>query len=440
MSSSQAVPRAKPSPVAHPDKPTRARSNVIFFAASLGVLAYFDKVLIGQAAVDITRDLNLNKATMGLVLSAFALSYALFEVPSGWLGDKMGPRRVLVRIVLSWSAFTALTGAAWNFISLWTIQFLFGAGESGCFPNLTKALSAWLPSDERARAQGIMWACARWGGALTPPLALFVIEALGWRLAFPAFGLLGVVWCFFFSRWFRDRPVDHPSVGRAELELLESLGENSGGHGDVPWSTLVSKRSIWLLWIQYFCFSFGWYFYIFWLPTYLREYRGLAAGDAARLAVLPLLFGGFGSLLSGIVTARLARRIRNVAAMRRSIACFGFVASAACTFLVTRIGNPLPAMIAMACASFATDLSMPVSWNACMDIGGKYAGTVAGSMNMLGNLGGFAAGVFSGYLLQSTHDDWHLLLKIGACVYLVGAIAWTAIDPVTPLEARERLP
>src|SRR5215469_8366555 len=262
-------------------------------------------------------------------------------------------------------------------------------------------------------------------------------RSAGVAAAFPAFGVLGVVWCYFFYRWFRDRPIDHPSVGRAELELLKGLAENSGGHGDVPWSAMVSRVSMWLLWLQYFCFSFGWYFYITWLPTYLREYRGLPAGEAARLSVLPLLFGGFGSLLSGIVTARLARRVRNVAAMRRSIACVGFVSSAICTLLVTRTGDPVLAMIAMAFASFSTDLSMPVAWNACMDIGGKYAGTVAGSMNMLGNLGGFAAGAFDGYLLLRTHDNWNLLLTIVACFYLVGAVAWSAIDPVTPLEAKE---
>jgi sugar phosphate permease len=282
-----------------------------------------------------------------------------------------------------------------------------------------------------------MWACARWGGALTPPLAVWVIAALGWRYAFVAFGSLGIVWCLFFYRWFRDRPADHPSVGRAELELLSTLREYSGGHGDVPWSRLISKPSMWLLWLQYFCFSFGWYFYITWLPTYLREYRGLPTGEAARLAVLPLLFGGFGCLLSGIVTARLARRIRNVATMRRSVACCGFLASAFCTWLVTRTGDPRAAMIAMAMASFSTDLSMPVAWNACMDIGGKYAGTVAGSMNMLGNLGGFAAGAFDGQLLQRTHDNWNLLLTTVACIYIVAAVAWTMIDPVTPLEPKE---
>ena len=423
--------------VPHTDKFTRTRNKVVLFAVTLAVLAYIDKVIMSQAAGAISKDLGLNKATMGLIFSAFALSYALFEVPSGWLGDKLGPRRVLVRIVLSWSALTALTGAAWSFTSLWTIQFLFGAGESGCFPNLTKALSAWLPDIERSRAQGIMWAFARWGGAFTPPLALYTIGHVGWRWTFPIFGSLGLIWCFFFYRWFRDRPEDHPSVGAPELEQLKGLRSFSGGHGNVPWGKLISSLTMWMLWLQYFCFSFGWYFYITWLPTYLREYRHLTPEQAARLAVLPLLFGGFGALLSGMMAARLARRFRRIALLRRSIAGVGFLSSALCTLLVTQTGDPTWAMVAMGVGSFSTDLSMPISWHACMDIGGKYAGTVAGSMNMLGNLGGFAAGAFDGYLLQRTHDDWNLLLMVVAGVYVVAALCWTMIDPVTPLEARE---
>jgi ACS family glucarate transporter-like MFS transporter len=420
-----------------PLKPSRARYVVVLFALTLAVLAYVDKVVMSQAAGTISKDLGLNKTTMGLIFSAFALSYALFEVPSGWLGDKLGPRKVLIRIVLSWSLFTALTGAAWSFASLWTIQFLFGAGESGCFPNLTKALSVWLKPTERSRAQGIMWCCARWGGAFTPPLVVMVLRHASWRWTFPLFGSLGIVWTFFFFRWFRDRPKDHPSVNAAELELLEQVQGNAAGHANVPWGRLISRGSMWLLWLQYFCFSFGWYFYITWLPTYLREYRHLSAEQAGRLAVLPLLFGGFGALFSGFLAARLARSIGSVVAARRVVTVTGFLASAASIWLVTRTGDPFWAMVAMGVGSFSTDLSMPVAWNACMDIGGKYAGTVAGSMNMLGNLGGFAAGAFDGYLLQHTHDNWNLLLSIIAGVYVVAAVCWTMIDSITPLEVSE---
>jgi MFS transporter, ACS family, glucarate transporter len=415
-------------------KPTRARYWVIVFAITLAVLSYVDRVSISQAAGPISRDLLLSKSQMGLAFGAFALSYALFEIPGGWLGDWMGPRRVLVRIVLAWSTFTALTGAAWSFTSLCVVRFLFGAGEAGCFPNLTKAFSVWLPRAERVRAQGIMWAFARWGGAFTPPLVVLAFQYMSWRQAFVLFGAFGVVWCFFFVRWFRDDPAEHPSLNAAERDLLKEVESLALSHGDVPWKRLVSSSSVLLLWAQYFCFSYVWYFYITWLPTYLQEFRHQTPQAASLLAVLPLLFGGFGSLVCGFTANYLARQLGNFAASRRIIAVSGMISTALLLFLVTRIQDPLPAMLAMGLASFANDLVMPVAWNACMDLGGKYAGTVAGSMNMMGNLGGFAAPVTGGYLLQHAGGKWNLLLYLMSGIAVVGALCWAFIDPVTPIE------
>ena len=274
--------------------PTRARYWVIFFAVTLAILAYIDRVSISMAMPDIAKDLALDKVQQGWIFSAFAFAYALFEIPGGWLGDKMGPRSVLMRIVLWWSAFTALTGAMTGFTSMIVTRFLFGAGEAGCFPNLTKAFTTWLPHSERVRAQGIMWMFARWGGAFTPPLVILVFSYMSWRGAFVLFGALGLVWAFFFYKWFRDNPRDHASVNAAELKLLEGNEGNAGGHGDVPWGELLRSRSVWLLWVQYFLLSFPWYFYITWLPTYLQEARGLDRVMASKYAVLPLLLGGLG--------------------------------------------------------------------------------------------------------------------------------------------------
>jgi MFS transporter, ACS family, glucarate transporter len=404
--------------------PTHARYWVIVFAVTLAVLSYIDRVAISQAAEPMSHDLHLSKSAMGLIFGAFALSYSLFEIPSGLLGDRIGPRRVLVRIVLAWSAFTALTGAAWSFASLWTIRFCFGAGEAGCFPNLTKAFSLWIPPRERARAQGIMWAFARWGGAFTPPLVIFAFEFMNWRAAFSAFACIGLVWCVLFYRWFRDRPADHNSVNAAELAMIGTAPMIA--HVSPPWGKLILHRTMWMLWIQYFCVSFGWYFYITWLPTYLQEFRKLDAATAARLAIFPLLFGGFGSLASGAVSAKAPK-------MRRPIAVLGMVGAAVLICVFTRITPALPAMLVLGMASFANDLAVPAAWHACMDIGGKYSGTVSGSMNMMGNLAGFTAPVFGGFLLDHTHGNWNLLLYVMAVVYVVGAMCWPFIDAETPI-------
>ena len=173
------------------ERPTHARYWVIFYAVTLAILSYINRVAISQAAPEIARDLKFTDVQMGKIFGAFALSYALFEVPSGWLGDWIGPRKVLLRIVLWWSAFTAITGAMWNFTSLWLARFFFGAGEAGGFPNLTKAFTTWLPKLEHVRAQGIMWTFARWGGAFTPVLVVWVLHFVNWRWAFVLFRRTG---------------------------------------------------------------------------------------------------------------------------------------------------------------------------------------------------------------------------------------------------------
>lgn len=179
-------------------KPTRVRYWVVVFAVTLAIITYIDRVALSQAAPSISKELNLSKTQMGMAFSAFILFYALFEIPSGVLGDRFGPRKVLMRIVVWWSFFIAASGRAWSWASLMVIETLFGAGEAGCFPNIAKAFSVWLPQDERVRAQGIVWLSARWGGAITPVLVFWIFKFVSWRNAFALFGLMGVVWAFFF--------------------------------------------------------------------------------------------------------------------------------------------------------------------------------------------------------------------------------------------------
>ncbi len=442
--------------------PTHARHWVIVFAVALAVIQYIDRVCISQAAPYITADLGLTATQMGWVFSAFTLAYALFEIPTGWLGDRLGPRRVLMRVVLWWSFFTAATGWAWSYGAMVATRFLFGAGEAGCFPNLTKAFSAWLPTRDRTRAQALMWMGARWGGASAPLLVVGVMAFVSWRTAFLVFALLGVGWALIFFRWFRDSPREHPAVNAAELDLLRENERNVHGHGDVPWRRLVGSPTIWLLGAQYFCLSYGWYFYVTWLPTYLRDVRGLEiksnaimhwlAGGlggllspamtltilAAALAGIPLLFGGFGSLLAGVLSSRLIARSGRVARVRRTIGFIGLTGAATLLMASYYIQDPLLAMLSMGLASFFNDTTLPGSWAACMDVGGRYAGTVSGSMNMLGNFGGMAGPIVVGYVLDLTNRDWQFAFVISAVIYFLGAICWLFIDPVTPLEERAR--
>ena len=400
-------------------RPTKARLGVVGFAVTLAMLAYIQRVAISQAASPMSTEMGLDKGQMGWIFGAFALSYALLEIPMGALGDKFGVRRVLAPLVLIWSAFTALSGAAWNFTSLLVMRFIFGAGEAGCFPNLTKMLSVWLPRRERVQAQSLMWACTRWAGAVTPPIALLVITAVGWRWGFAVFGLLGALWVAAFWFFFKDDPAKHKGVNEAELQLLEgsrALAEEGGG----GWSKIFTDVNVLLLVIQYTAFSFVWYFYVTWLPTYLIEAWGLTFAQAAGYAILPLLFGGFGALISGMIPARIPRR---------AIALFGFVATAALLFTVTKMQNAMVAMVLMALASFCSDLTMPISWNTCVEIGRRYTATVAATMNMFSGLAGFAAPVLGGYILLSESRNWNALLYMMVAAACISAVCWLFLHP-----------
>ncbi len=414
---------------------THARYWVIVFALLLAVLSYIDRVAMSQTAPYIMKDLGLSKQQMGTIFGAFGLAYALFEIPGGWMGDWLGPRKVLMRIVLWWSTFTALMGWMWNFTSFWMCQFLFGAGEAGGFPNITKAFSVWLPHRERVRAQGILWTAARWAGAATAPLVILTLGYVNWHWAFVIFGLPGFIWAACFFAWFRDNPRDHPGVNAGELALLGDVPKSATGHGNVPWSKLLRSRSVTLLWVQYFCLSFPWYFYITWLPTYLKEYRHLTPGQIGIYGIVPLFCGGVGCLTSGLLAVRIARWTGSVRSSRRAMACTGFLGAAGMLTVSLNLRDARWAMAAMGLASFSNDLVMPQAWGACMDIGGKFAGTVSGSMNMMGNLAGFAAPVFGGYILQQTGGNWNAFLYTMAGMYLLGTFCWPFIDPVTPLTA-----
>lgn len=415
--------------------PSRTRYWVIVFAITLAIITYIDRVCISTAAPLIQSDLGLSKEQMGYAFAAFGWAYALFEIPGGWLGDVIGPRKVLMRVVVMWSAFTALTGMAWNMASLVVCRFLFGAGEAGCFPNLTKAFTLWLPADERVRAQGIMWLSARWGGAFTPLLVAWVLMFVSWRWAFALFGVVGVVWAFFFYRWFRDSPRQNPKVNAGELALLAEAEKNAAAHGPVPWRKLASSRSVWLLWAQYFCMSFSWYFYITWMPTYLKEsFPQLADMQRTLLSCIPLFFGGIGSIFCGLISAPLARRLGGTARTRRALGFFGLLGASIMLVVSIQFKNPLFAVLSVGMASFCNDLALPGGWGACMDVGGRFAGSLSGSMNMMGNAGGALAPMIVPFVLKAADGNWNANFWMFAAVYFLGALCWLFIDPVTPLE------
>ena len=404
-------------------KPAGARRTVVAFGASLAFLSFLDRAAISQAAPAISRELHLSAVQMGLVFSAFGFTYAACEIPSGWLCDRFGARKLLTRVVLGWSFFTAATGWAWSFPSLVGIRLLFGAGESGCFPGLARVFRTWLSPVERNSAEGIKAAAARWGAAITPALMAGLYAYWNWRQVFAVFGALGVAWAALFWGWYRDEPRE-----RARTSELHT----------VSWSKLARSRSVWALGIQWFCHYYGFYFYITWLPLYLYQARGLDLRHGSLAAGLPLFSAGLGSLFAGWALSALTRRVRSTARARRLLGYAAYGGAAALLLLFTWIRDPMLAMVAMSLSSFAAEFSGPISWTSAMDIGGERVGTVSGFMNMLGHFGGSVAPAVTGLLLAISGNAWTVAFYCSALIYAAGALCWKFIDPVTPLDLERR--
>src|SRR6185295_5915985 len=199
------------------------RHRVTGFLVLLFAITYIDRVCISVAGPRMQEDLGIDPIGWGWVTAMFTLSYCLFEIPTGALGDRMGPRRVLTRVVLWWSAFTSLTGMMSNYYLLLLTRFSFGAGEAGAFPNASIVISRWFPSTQRASIAGVMLMASQLGGAFAPLLVVPIQIRYGWRASVYVFGAVGVVWAAVWYIWYRDSPAEKAGVSDAELAETASL-------------------------------------------------------------------------------------------------------------------------------------------------------------------------------------------------------------------------
>jgi MFS family permease len=415
-----------------PRTATRVRTKVLAFAVALSVITYLDRVCISTAAPYIMQELGISMIEMSLVFSAFTLAYSLFEVPSGWMADAFGARSVLTRIVTWWSAFTMATGLAWSFGSLLAIRFLFGAGEAGAFPGVSRAFSRWFPLRERGRANGFLFLGSRVGGALAPALSLFLIHRWGWRESFAVFGSLGIVWAVFWYRFFRDEPEDHPAVSPDEVAWIRADEPAFSGSSAIPWRSLAASGNLYAICGMYFAFGYGLYFYFTWLPTYLIDELGFSALAGGFLAGLPFLLAGGADLLGGLLTDRLSAA-HGLKVGRSVLGCCAFFGSAVLLLGSMAAEERLFKAILIALALASADLGLAAAWAVCLDVGRRHAGVVTGAMNTFGNLGGMFAPLVVG-LVVDRFASWNVAFHVSAAVYAMGALLWLAVDPTRRLD------
>lgn len=403
----------------------RKRYCVLALLCTVSAITFLDRLAIAVAEPGIRHDLSLSPEQWGWVLSAYVLANALFEIPSGMMGDRRGQRSELTRIVVWWSGFTALTG--WC-RSLWQIaasRFLFGVGAAGAYPNAAGVISRWFPKREHARAQGFVWGASRLGGALAPLILVPLQQRFGWRAIFWGLGALGLVWAAVWAAWFRTDPAQQPGITKAELDEIDG-GFPKHVPLRLPWRELFALKQLWLITLAYFCYAWGSWFYFGWFTTWLVRGAGFSVSQMGVFASFPFITGLAGNLIGGAVSERLVERYGRKHTYRWVTGSCLLVT--ACLMEAMSIARGKIAIVVLATLGLGVmDLMLPSAWAMCMSIGGRYGGTATGVMNTAGNFGGWVGAVVFGYIVKAT-NDYNPPLRLIAFMVLIAALIFSRVD------------
>jgi len=411
--------------------PTRV--FLVFGTFLLSLLLYIDRACISAAKIPISESLGFSDTQMGWVLSAFALGYALFQTPSGMLADRLGPRKILTTIVVLWSTFTALTGAAWNYISMLVVRFLFGASEAGAFPGMSRAVFSWFPLKERGLVTGINFSGSRLGAAFALPVVAWLIHATGWRNAFLILGIVGVLWAVLWYVWFRNTPEEHKGISEKEIDYIIQNRQqvDASEKSTIGMGTMLKSRNMWLAMLQYFASNFTFFFTLTWLFPHLQSKFGLEIIEAGFYASAPLIGGALGNWFSGWLVDVIYKK-GNWKLSRRIPAMLGFLLVVIGLLGSLEMETVNGAIIFLTLAIFGADMTLSPSWSFCVDIGRRNSGAVSGTMNMAGNIGSFITALAFPYLQAWTGSEKPFFF-VGAGLAVIAIITWSFMNPNKPI-------
>ena len=395
----------------------------------LSIITYLDRVCIAVAGPRMQDSLHLSPQAWGWVLSVFFISYSAFEIPSGILGDRIGPRRILTRIVLWWSAFTSLTGAVVSYPLLLVVRFCFGMGEAGAYPNIAVVIGRWMPAAHRARTFGVIWMMAQLGGALAPLFVVPILIHYGWQAPFYVFGALGVVWSVVWYGWFRDSPAEKAGVTPAEIAEI-GQGQPTHGHAGLPWRTTLRSGNLWRVMAIAACYVYTLSFFQSWFQTFLVKGRGFTELNLL-LSTLPYLVGAAGNLIGGFASDGLARRF-GLKTGRRVVGFIG-LGVAAVSLLATLLttGNTLT-LVFLSLVYGGVTFQQPNIGAVCLDIGGRHSGAILGFMNTAANAAAALSSIVFGYLVGHYANYTVPLIPMLAAL-CVGTVLWLTVDPTREL-------
>lgn len=425
-------------------KPSRVRWRIAALLLAMTSLMYVDRLNISVAAAHIQNEFGLTSVQIGTILSAFVLGYALFQIPGGVLTDLIGPKRMLALAILCWSLSTILTalgpelplarwlGLSWSFVVL---RSLVGVGEAPALPAANKLIGLWMPPQERALGNGIFIAGFGLGGALTPPLIVWLMETWGWRASFWVTGLLGLPLLAVWLSYVTTRPEEHRRVNSAELTEIRGSADPASDpaqRSPVPWRALLSRGSIWALVVSYFLSGYFNYVFFTWYFLYVLKVRHLSVTHASFWAMTPFIAMTVLSPVGGYASDRAVRRF-GVKWGRRLPVFLGTAIAALLMVVGAHAQSSILANVLMALAAGASAFALVNWWATTVDITRRFAGSLAGIMNTAGNLGGVISPTLTPYLAE--RFSWMVALSFAAVTALLAGILWFFVRPDEALEA-----
>jgi MFS family permease len=403
----------------------RSTTRVLGLLCVMYFITYVDRVNVSTAAIEFSKDFHLSNTQVGLVFSAFAYPYLIFQVIGGWVGDRFGPRRTLTICSLVWAGATVLSGLSTGLVSLIVARVLLGLGEGATFPTATRAMSNWTATSRRGFAQGITHAFSRIGNAITPPIVTWLMVAFSWRGAFIVLGLFSFVWAIIWGWYFRDNPRDHAKITATELDTLPAFVGVKETPA-VPWMPLI-KRMLPVT-LVYFCYGWTLWLFLTWIPQYFLHNYHMNLKNSALFASGIFFAGVLGDSVGGHVTDWLLTRTGSRTKARSYMVVVCNLAALAALLPILFVHDSTIAAICLSLGFFFAELTIGPMWAIPMDIAPKYSGTASGFMNMGSALAAILSPVVGGWIIDVTGNwDWPFIGSMGLMV--VGAVSAFAMKP-----------
>jgi MFS family permease len=410
----------------------RVTMRVLFLLCAMYFITYVDRVNVSTAAIEFGRELKLSHTEVGFVFSAFAYPYLIFQIIGGWVGDRFGPRRTLAVCAIVWSAATVLTGLAGGFASLIVARLLLGLGEGATFPTATRAMSNWMPVEQRGFAQGITHAASRIGNAVAPPLVTWLMLATSWRGSFIVTGIVSFFWALVWIWYFRDNPREHRGMNDTEAVSLPTYS-GVKQQTAIPWGALVKRMAP--VTIVYFCYGWVLWLFLSWIPQYFLHNYHMQLGKSALFASGVFFAGVLGDWLGGVVTDRILRhtgRLRLARNTMVAVCMFLTLCSLAPILLLDHLTIPIAA-ISLSLGFFFNEMTIGPMWSVPMDIAPRHAGTAAGVMNSGSAIAAIISPVVGGWMIDVS-GNWNLPFVVSMILMLCGMLLAFTMRPEQQLE------